>query len=172
MHTPLRRTTALASLALVLAPVLSSCGFDYATDRENNIAATTSDREGQVDVLGAGIVVAETGEAVFIASFSNNSDEDESSLESVSSPDGLTFSGFEEVTVEPHGFVNLAESETPVTVEGDLEPGSFVDVTLDFSHGESSTVGVPVHPNCGYYAEIPGVPAGDEVCEVASSEDH
>src|SRR5690606_23196362 len=34
MQMPHRRKTALAALALVLAPVMSSCGFDNATDRD------------------------------------------------------------------------------------------------------------------------------------------
>lgn len=172
MHTPHRRTTALASFALVLAPVLSSCGFDLATDRDYTPGVGANDRAGQVDVLAATLVVAESGEAVFIGSFANNSQDEESSLEGISSTDGLTFSGVEDVTLEPQGFVNLAQSETPVTVEGELDAGAFVEVTLDFSHGDSVTLDVPVRPNCGDYAEIPGVPSGDEVCDVATADEH
>ncbi|WP_110182210.1 hypothetical protein [Nocardioides solisilvae] len=171
MHTPHRRTTALAGLALALAPVLSSCGFDYATDRDYTPGVATNARDGKVDVLGAVIVAAESGEAVFVSSFANSFDNDESTLESITS-EGLTFSGLEDVTLPPNGFANLAASDSPVTVEGDLEPGTFVEVTLDFSHGDSVSLDVPVRPNCGDYAEIPGVPSGDEVCEVATAEDH
>ena len=172
MHKPLRRTTALASFALVLAPVLSSCGFDYATDREYTPGVGANDRSGDVDVLAGLVVAAESGEAVLVASLSNNSTTDESSLDGLRSADELTFTGGDDVTLPPTGFVNLTKSESPIMVEGDFEAGDFVEVTFDFSHGESITVEVPVVPNCGDYAEIPGVPAGEETCETASTEDH
>ncbi len=55
MH--LRRTTALSVGSLLLAaPLLSSCGFNYATDRPNTVAAGANNRDGAVDVLGAVIV--------------------------------------------------------------------------------------------------------------------
>lgn len=43
-----RRKTALASLAIVLAPVLSSCGFNYATDREYTPGVGSYDISGEV----------------------------------------------------------------------------------------------------------------------------
>ena len=172
MHTPHRRTTALASLALVLAPVLSSCGFDYATDREYTPAVGANNRDGMVDVLGSAVVTAETGESVFIAGLANNSTDQDVSLEGVSSPDGLTFSGIEDIDLAPLGFINLAESESPVIVEGDLEAGRYVEVAVDFSTGETVDLKVPVVENCGEFASVSGVPTGPDVCEVNTGEDH
>src|SRR5690606_32657507 len=103
MRMPSRRTTALASLALVLAPVLSSCGFDYATDREYTPGVGANNRDGQVDVLAGVVVAAESGEAAFVASLSNNSTDEEAALQGISSSEDLTFSGLEEeLTLEPH----------------------------------------------------------------------
>ena len=75
MH--LRRSLALATGALVLAvPALTSCGFDYATDRIYTQAAGVNDRDATVDVLGAVVVSAEEGSGIFVASFSNNNNEE------------------------------------------------------------------------------------------------
>ena len=71
----LRRSARLltATGALVLAAsALTSCGFDYATDRVYTPGAGTNDRDGSVDVLGAVVVSAEDGSGTLVASFSND----------------------------------------------------------------------------------------------------
>jgi hypothetical protein len=172
MQMPHRRVTALASLALVLAPVLSSCGFDYATDRVNTITVGANDEDGQVRVLNALVVSPEPGEGVLIASLANNSTQDDSTLEEVLAEDGLTVEGLEPVELAPKGFANLAKSESPIMISGDFEAGDFVTVTFAFSHGEQVEMDVPVRANCGDYAEVAGVPAGDTSCAVESEESH
>ena len=70
----LRRSFALTAAALALtAPALTSCGFDYATDRYYTPANGANNRDGAVDVLGAVVVSTEPGSGTFIASLSNNS---------------------------------------------------------------------------------------------------
>src|SRR5215208_3269411 len=70
---PLRRTLALATCVFaVCAPALTSCSFDYATDRIYTPATGVNNRDAAVDVLGAVIVSADDGSGAFIASFSNN----------------------------------------------------------------------------------------------------
>src|SRR5690606_15046753 len=104
----------------VLAPVLSSCGFNLATDRDYTPGVGANNREGTVDVLSAVIVAddAKSGSGVFVASFSNNStDTDESiTVESISNDDGATFTGLEPIELEAEGFHNLATTESPVRV--------------------------------------------------------
>ena len=68
------RLLAAAGALLLAAPVLSSCGFNYATDRPYTPAAGTNDQDGDVDVLGAVVVSAEDGSGTLIATFSNNDD--------------------------------------------------------------------------------------------------
>ena len=81
---PLRRTLALATCVLaVCAPVLTSCGFDYATDRIYTPATGVNNREASVDVLGAVIVSAEEGSGIFVASFANNSTEEPATVEAL-----------------------------------------------------------------------------------------
>ena len=51
----IRRKLALATSAVALALPLTSCGFDYATDRPYTPAAGANERDARVDVLGAAI---------------------------------------------------------------------------------------------------------------------
>ncbi len=161
MH--LRRSLALATGALVLAvPALSSCGFDYATDRIYTPAAGVNDRDATVDVLNAVVVSAEEGSGVFIASFSNNSNEDEGIVESIEGD--ATAESFEPVEIPVGGFVNLAEEGGP-EVTGDFAAGDFVSVTIHFGDGERVQMDVPVVPNCDDYEGLDGV-SDPEQCEV------
>lgn len=183
------RKTAFASAALVLAAALSSCGFDPATDRENTIAVGATDRSGDVDVLAATVVAAESGEAVLIAGLANNDRSEEAALTSVTHEpesagdaegDGggateggdapsLTIGEFDRVSIDPLRFTTL--SEDPLTVEGEPEPGTFVRLTFTFDNGDQVTVKAPVVANCGPYADLPGLPGGSETCEVAEREE-
>ena len=69
----LRRTLATASAGLVLIAVLAACGFNYPTDKINQITAGTNYRDGTVDVLNAAIVSKSDGRGTFIATFVNTS---------------------------------------------------------------------------------------------------
>ena len=161
MH--LRRSLALAAGALALAvPALSSCGFDYATDRIYTPAAGVNDRDATVDVLGAVVVSAEEGSGVFVASFSNNSNEEEGLVEGIEGE--VTAEAFEPVEVPVGGFVNLAD-EGGAEVTGDFEAGNFVSLTILFGDGEQVQMDVPVVPNCGVYEGLDGV-SDPEQCEV------
>lgn len=162
---PSRRTTALSFAALVLAPVLSSCGFDYATDRDYTPGVGADNREGTVDVLGSVVVSDRDGRGVLVASFSNGSSDENIQVTGVTGGEGLKVAEFDEIDLAPQGFESLADGDTPIKVSGDLEKGSFVELTVEFSNGESSRLSLPVVGNCGYYAEVTGLPAGDETCE-------
>src|SRR5690349_21028610 len=106
----LRRNIALALGVLVLAaPVLSSCGFDYATDRVNTVASGVNNRDKTVDVLGAVVVAAQPDSGTFIATLSNNSQTKSASLTSITGSGGNTVSAddFAPIDVAPGGMVNL-----------------------------------------------------------------
>ena len=158
-----RRTTALASFALVLAPVLSSCGFDNATDRDYTPGVGANDRSGQAAVAAGVVVSGEDGEGVLIASFSNKSTTEAISLTDVTAED-ITVEGVPELEIPQGGFHNLAEDKDPITLSGDFVAGNFVPVTLAFSNGEQVTIKMPVVRNCGDYADVPGLRGGEETC--------
>lgn len=168
---PSRRTTAIASLAFVLAPVLSSCGFDYATDRDYTPGVGANDRSGTVAVL-AGVVVSDSdGNGVVVASLANKSVDETVTLSSVSG-EGLTLGDVAEVELGPQGFENLAETESPITVSGDFVAGNFVPVTFAFDNGDQAEMSLPVVRNCGDYANVAGLPAGADRCESGNDLEH
>ena len=162
----LRRTLALATCALaVCAPVLTSCGFDYATDRIYTPAAGVNNREASVDVLGAVIVSAEEGSGVFVASFANNSTEEPATVEALEGVDQsqLAASDSRPIEVPPGGLVNLAD-EGGIEVTGEVAAGEFVPVAIQFGNGERVQLDVPVVTNCGVLRR-PRRPALPEQCE-------
>lgn len=196
---PHRRKTALATFAIALAPVLSSCGFNYATDYENSITVGSNDRSASVDVLSAHIVSDQAGRGVFIASLANNDLDEAVTLTGISSEEA-DVAAFAPVEVAQDSLVNLVDEEfEPIqvtepgtefgTVKDDakhdeddhaeteayddsirVQGGRHVRVTLQFSTKETVTVNVPVVRNCGYYAEIPGIAAGAETCPSGNDE--
>jgi hypothetical protein len=159
--------TALVAVLLPLAAALTSCGFDYQTDRVNTIAAGTNNRDAQVDVLGARVVAYSDGQGRLIGTFVYNDGEAEEPavLEQVGA-EGLTVGGGEQLGLEvpPDRPVNLAaEDAEPILVEGEFAAGDFVELSYSFSTDEVVTLEVPVVKPCGQYADIlaPGADAGD-----------
>lgn len=160
-----RRSLALTTAAVALATTgLSSCGFDYATDREYTPAAGTNDRDGVVDVLAAVVVSTEPGSGTFIASLSNGDEEKDASLTELSLTDGTPVE-FEPVVVKKGGLVNLAEPALDLKLTGDFEAGDFVSLSLGFDNGERVVFDVPVVANHGYYADLDGPAPAEETSE-------
>lgn len=179
---PHLRPTAIAGLMLALVPAaatLSSCGFDYPTDRVNTIAAGVNNRDHSVDALGIRVLASAKGEGRLIGALANNLD-DAASLESVTSPDGtVEAAGFKAIEVAGRGTVNLANID-PISLTGDFTAGDVVTLDLTFSTGETASVDAPVVKNCFQYTQVPtpdapgkaGEEAGEEAGEAADEEAH
>lgn len=152
MH--LRRNIALTASALVLAatPLLSSCGFNYATDRVYTPATGVNDRDASVDVLGAVIVSAQDGSGTFIASFADNKEFQPATVDSMSG-DNLTVAPFSPVKIPGGGLVNLAKTGGFV-VRGDIVAGDYTPVSITFGTGETVSLTVPVVAADGYYVGL------------------
>lgn len=152
----IRRSTALALGGLVLAaPLLTSCGFDYATDRPYTAANGVNERDASVDVLGAVIVSGQPNSGTFIATFSNNNHEQSNTVESLQGADGTTVQAesFPPITVDKGGLVNLAE-QGGIPVSGSFKAGDFVPVTIGFGSGEQVSLHVLVVAEDGIYAGL------------------
>jgi hypothetical protein len=156
------RVTATGVLVLT-APLLTSCGFNYATDKVYTPAPGVNDRDGRVDVLNAMVVATADGKGTFVASLVNNEtpkvengkltdvDDQLTGLEG-SGGSTLTATLKEPITIPGGGLVKLADGNG-IPVEGDsIKLGSFVEVTLTFENAEPATMKVPVVPNNGHYA--------------------
>ena len=164
MH--LRRNIALALTGAVLAvPALTSCGFNYATDRVYTPAAGTNNQDASVDVLGAVIVSAQDNSGTFIASFANNSSTEPATVESLEGVDQaqLRADNFSTIEVPAGGLVNLAEEEG-IPVSGEFSAGEFVPVTIEFGSGDPIEMDVPVVTNCGDFEGLDG-PSSPDQCE-------
>jgi hypothetical protein len=147
-----RRSLALTTAAVALATTgLSSCGFDYATDRYYTPSTGTNDHDGTVDVLAAVVVSTEPGSGTFIASLSNGDQDEDVSLTELGMTDGTPVE-FEPVLVEKGSLVNLAEPPADIVLTGDFTAGDFVPLSFDFGNGERISLNDPVVPDdYGYW---------------------
>ena len=149
-----RRTIATTATAVLALVALSSCGFDYATERDYTPAGGANARDGSVDVLSAVVVSAEDGSGTFVASLANNDLDEGQTFTALAGGDGNTVSAdFEPVEIGPGGFVNLAEPPAEIVVTGDFGAGDFVPLSVDFGNGERVAVEVPVVPDDSGYWE-------------------
>lgn len=140
------RSLATAAAVIALAAPLTSCGFDYATERDYTPAGGSNNREGVVDLLSAVVVSGTEGSGTFVASLSNNDDSEEQSLTGISGGDGTTVEAaeFEPVTVPAGGLVNLAEPPADIVLTGDFAAGDFIPLAVEFGNGERISLNVPV----------------------------
>ncbi len=163
MH--LRRTIALATGAIALF-ALTSCGFNYATDREYTPGVGVNNHDTDVDVLGAVVVSAEDGSGTFIASFANPDPEEPATFEALESlaAGELTVTEFDPIEIPPAGLVNLADEDEPIEVTGDFTAGDFLEVLVKFGDGSQAEMDIPVVTNCGVYEGLDG-PLVLEQCE-------
>ncbi|MCD4526527.1 hypothetical protein [Nocardioides sp. cx-173] len=151
----------LASGALLLAtPALSSCGFNLSTDRINTVQHGGTNRDGDVDVLGAVIISGSEGTGTLSGTLANNTD-DEAQLASVTSGGEVELSAgeIEPAEITGRGAVKLADIGDGIRVEGDFRPGDVVDVVFEFDSGERVDVEVPVVRECGFYEELDSAPS-------------
>ena len=156
-----RRTLRFAIGALLLAvPVLTSCGFDYATDRVNDITAGHTNRDASVDVLNALIVAGHPDSGTLVGMLVNNEvDGDDTELTSVTSGPDSTEAEFEPLTVPAGGSAQLQEAG--IRVEGTFEAGEVYEVTLTFANGDEVELALPVVTECGHYDGFDDAPGGD-----------
>jgi hypothetical protein len=152
VNVPLRRSIAVA--AVVLAPVLSSCGFDAPTDRVYTPAVGVNERSGSVDVLNAVVVSGADGSGTLVATLVNNDTTESETLQDVAG-NGVTVRLDGPVDVERGASVSLID-ETEISLDGEeVKPGNFIELTFRFEQAEAVTVEMPVVARRGTYAEIP-----------------
>ncbi len=145
----LRRRIATVSL-LVLAPLITACGFNEQTDVSYQSAIGVQSRTGQVWILNAIVITAADGKGTFAGTLVNQSDTESTKLISVTGADGKV-----SIDVPAGQLVNLATAGK-VRVSGDtITPGGYVNLTFGFSNGQTTTLDVPVAPNTGDYVDVP-----------------
>ncbi len=172
-----RRTLRFAIGALLLAaPVLSSCGFDYATDRVNDLTPGHTNRDGSVDVINSLIVAGHPGSGTLIGLLVNNDVEHDAALTSVTSGPDDAAADMDELTIVAGGRADLRDAG--IRIEGTFEAGQVYDVTLTFDDGEVVEADVPVVTECGQYDGYDDAPGADDAagdaysCEAEEAPEH
>ena len=149
-----RRSTALVAVLLPLAAALTSCGFDYPTDRVNTIAAGTNNREASVDVLGARVLAFSEGQGRLIGTLVNNENDGDPARLTAVEGEGVQVV-VSEFDIPGNASVNLAGDDAdPIVVTGDFTAGDVITLTYTFSTDEVVEADVPVVKACGQYADI------------------
>jgi hypothetical protein len=149
----LRRTFALGTAGLAATLMLTACGFNYPTDRINNLTSGVNDRSGTVDVLNAAIVSKKDGQGTFIAGFANQDISKAVKVTGMNGNQSVTQVSFKPFTIKPNGFVNLA-SKGGIPMFGTFKLGQFVGVTINYDNGETSSLSVPVVDDSGQWAGL------------------
>lgn len=156
-----KRTLAAGAL-LLAAPALTSCGFNYATDKIYTPGHGANNRDADVDVLGAVIVSSTPGSGTFVASLSNNQRTEADQLTGLAGE--VTVPAAKTVRIPGGALVNLA-TKGGIKVSGDFQDGDFVTVVLSFANSEQVEVEVPVVPNDDYFAGLDGEPSASPTDE-------
>lgn len=152
-----QRALAVAGLLAVASPLLSSCGFDQATERPNTIANGGYHIYGPVHVLAARIVTPSKGTGTFVATITVDPDGKPVEVTGVTG-EGLTAGQISPIRVATNGKANLfADGGIPVT--GDFAAGDNIPVTVELSDGESIEVDAIVVKQCYEYADVKTLPA-------------
>jgi len=144
-RTPRFRLALTAGALVLTVPGVASCGFDYATDRENTIANGASNKDGDADVLNALIVSSDEGSGTFVATLSNNTPDTTISMDSLSFGENSTtqVAAFDPIEIRPQAAVNLADGQG-IKVSGEFATGDFVGVTVGFDDGATASLQVQV----------------------------
>jgi hypothetical protein len=139
-----RRTLALGAAGLAATATLTACGFDYPTDRINNVTAGVDYRGGTVDILNAVVVSKQADSGTFIATFVNGDDTKSVALQSVSGDNtAVSDTQAQPFTLAPDTLRNLA-TDGGIPVSGTFALGQFVDLSFTFDNGETANLSVPV----------------------------
>jgi copper(I)-binding protein len=150
----LRRTLAIGTVGLAATVALSACGFNYPTDRINNITSSANYRDGTVNVLNAVVVSKQDDAGTFIATFVNNDPSQSISLASMKG-DGTAVAqvDVQPFPIAPSGLVSLA-AEGGIPITGTFHAGGYVTLTLTFDNGESAVIDVPVVADDGQWTGL------------------
>ena len=149
----LRRPLALGAAGLAAMAALSACGFDYPTDRINNITAGVDYRDGTVDILNAAVVAKQANSGTFVATFVNGSPTKAISLQSASGDNtAITHVDATPFTLQPSTLLNLAGDRRHPGAAGRSPSGSSCTISFQFDDGETANLSVPVVADDGQWA--------------------
>jgi hypothetical protein len=150
----LRRVLGLSAAGLAATATLTACGFDYPTDRINNLTAGVDYRDGTVDILNAVVVAQQPNTGTFIATFVNGSPTETIALQSASGDNtAISTAQATPFTLQPGELRNLA-TQGGIPVSGTFALGQFVTISFQFDDGQTTDLSVPVVADDGQWAGL------------------
>ena len=152
------RSLATAAAVIALAAPLTSCGFDYATERDYTPAGGANNREGVVDLLSAVVVSGAEGPApswprcpTTTASTSRASPPSPPVTPALTARPSRPPSSSPSPS-RPPAWSTWPSRRPTSSVTGDFAAGDFVALSFDFGNGERVSLNVPVVPDdFGYW---------------------
>lgn len=161
----LRRTSVRRGIGAVLVgaalPLLSGCasGFDSPVLQDYNPSVGVNVRQGDVWAMNMLVVLPESGRGTLVGALLNKGPSGDrlvgATVESEPNEAPIQSSMQQSsVSLPPERLVELSEPTT-VVVEGDVTPGRFVNLTLQFQRAEPVEVKIPVVAPEGAYADVP-----------------
>lgn len=157
-----RRRVLAAALVAVALPALSGCAsnFDSPVLQQYNPTVGVDIRKGGMWGMNLLVVLPNSGgEGTLVGALLNKTHRtDHLVAAEVRAEPGQGSLGSTLVrsgaAIQPGRLVEMSDPTT-VAVHGDVEPGLFVDLTLQFARSEEIHTQVPVVPPEGPYAQVP-----------------
>jgi hypothetical protein len=151
----------LCTALLVVALPVSGCasGFGSPVLQDYNPAVGVNVRDGDVWAMNMLVVLPESGRGTLVGALLNKTPRADTLVGATvqSEPEEAPIQSTmvrPSVPLPPERLVNLSDTPT-VAVEGDVTPGRFVNLTLQFESAEQVQVKVPVLAPTGPYADVP-----------------
>lgn len=154
----------LAAAALLSAGVLllSGCatGFDAATSNQGNSGNGRSADVGAIQIRNATVVVdpTDTSRATVLMTVINTDQATDDVLNGVAPAESVGVAGVVNIPIPNKEVVNVGfESEYRIvltSVDGGLEPGSYVNLSFIFASGQSAPMSLLINEKSGFYTEI------------------
>lgn len=155
----LRRGIAAALVAAALPVSGCASGFDSPVLQDYNAPVGVNMREGDVYALNMLVVLPESGRGTLVGALLNKAPDGDALVGArVESEPGeapvRSSTVRSQVPLAPERLVELSDPPT-VAIEGEVEAGRFVTLTLQFQRAEQIQIDVPVLRPEGAYAEVP-----------------
>lgn len=142
--------------------LLSGCaaGFDAATSNQGNSGNGRSADVGAIQIRNATVVVdpTDTSRATVLMTVINTDQATDDVLNGVAPAESVGVADVVNIPIPNKGVVNVGfESEYRIvltSVDGGLEPGSFVNLSFIFASGQSTPMSLLINEKSGFYADI------------------
>lgn len=144
-------------IALLVVPIMLLVGCAEHDRPRYEPAAGTNARIKGMDALGVAVVIDDTGVGTLVGTLLNTADTPNALVSANAVTDraaiGIVMPRGD-LELPPDDLVKLAPNSAVSLTSAKLTPGFYAEIELEFRHGPSMELLVPVEPQKGPYAEI------------------